>query len=172
MNDFFYDSCALILKFSIPGIFLSMVYDVFRLIRIGRNDRNHKVIPALRKRYFPCANERKRKNLSENILVFIEDILFWLIAAITEILAIYHINRGEIRIYCLMISVASFFIYRNTVGKLFLFLSTKILYLLRYFLYGIGCLILSPSLFLWKIAKRIVRFFQKYLRKNHSTNLF
>jgi hypothetical protein len=44
MNEFFYDSCTLILKFSIPGIFLAMVYDIFRLIRIGRNDLNHKPI--------------------------------------------------------------------------------------------------------------------------------
>ena len=176
MNEFFYDSCSLILKFSIPGILLSMVYDLFRLIRIGRNDRRHSPLDAWRKRYFPCppSDKRQRKhiNISEDILVFAEDILFCLIASFTEILAIYHINRGEIRIYCLMISVCVFFIYQKTVGKAFLILSTKILYLLRYVLYGVGCLILSPTLLFLKTVKRSARFFQKYFRKNHSENLF
>ena len=173
MNEFFYDSCTLILKFSIPGIFLAMVYDIFRLIRIGRNDLNHKPITALRKKYFPhMSDERKHKKMSEEWIVFTEDVLFWLIAAITEILAVYHINRGEIRIYCLMISVSGFFIYQRTFGKVFLFLSTKILYLLRYVFYGICCLVLSPSLFLWKILKRIGAYCKKHWKKHHVKNLF
>ena len=159
MTEFFYDSCSLIMKFLVPGVFLSMVYDVFRLIRIGRNDPCHKPIVALRKKFFSYepSSEQKQEKRSKNTIVFIEDILFWLIAAITEILSVYYINRGEIRIYCLMISIIGFFVYQRTIGKIFLFLSTKILYLLRYAFYALGCLILSPCLFFWKIGKRIFR---------------
>ena len=118
------------------------------------------------------SDERKHKKMSEEWIVFTEDVLFWLIAAITEILAVYHINRGEIRIYCLMISVSGFFIYQRTFGKVFLFLSTKILYLLRYVFYGICCLVLSPSLFLWKILKRIGAYCKKHWKKHQVKNLF
>ena len=174
MNDFFYDSCTLILEFSIPGIFLAMVYDAFRLLRIGRNDPHHKPLPDLKKKYFPrssCDLNGKRR-ISDGVLVFIEDIGFCLIAAFTEILAIYHINRGEIRIYCLMVSVVAFVIYQKTLGKLFLLISTRILYLLRYLAYGLGCLVLTPTLFIWKVGKRIAIFFKKAFHKKHSTNLF
>ena len=78
-----------------------------------------------------------------------EDILFFVIVAITEILATYHINEGEIRIYGLMISAIGFFVYQKTLGRMFIFFSKKILYLIRMIIYlilSIGMGFNSPGI--------------------------
>lgn len=168
MIAFFYDSWIIVLEFMIPGIFLGGVYDVFRLLRIARNDKTFKVIDAIRSHFFvkPIIFP-KRFKISESWIVFIEDISFFLIVAITEILATYYINNGEIRIYCLLISVIGFFSYQKTLGKLIIFFSTKILYLIRKTVYIIACVLLTP---LFHISKQMKKIFSAiYLtRKNKN----
>ena len=137
MNDFFYDSWISILKFIIPGIFLGAVYDIFRLLRISGNDQTNSAFKAIGDRYFPNRKKSARK-FSDTAIVFIEDILFFVIVAITE---------GEIRIYGLLISAIGFFAYQKTVGRMIIFFSKKILYLIRKIIYLIACLILTPVLF-------------------------
>jgi len=163
MIAFFYDSYGIILKFLIPGIFLGMVYDVFRLFRIARNDHRYRLGTAIKNHYFSKAsppvhsgNKKRKITLPEDLLVFTEDLIFFLIVSITEILTIYYVNGGEIRTYCLLFSVIGFFTYQKTVGALFIFLSRKILYLLRRCLYLFTCLILTPSFFVWKLLKKIL----------------
>ena len=146
MNDFFYDSWISILKFIIPGIFLGAVYDIFRLLRISGNDKTNSAFKAIGDRYFPNRKKSARE-FSDTTIVFSEDILFFVIVAITEILATFHINEGEIRIYGLLISAIGFFAYQKTVGRMIIFFSKKILYLIRKIIYLIACLILTPVLF-------------------------
>ena len=151
MIAFFYDSWIIILEFLIPGIFLGIVYDIFRLLRIARNDHSFKVIQAIKTRFFPNLSVLVKKvDITENWIVFMEDIVFFLIVAATEILATYHINNGEIRIYCLVISVIGFFAYQKTFGKIIIFFSTKILYLIRKTIYATACVLLIPLFFILK----------------------
>ncbi|MBR6744515.1 MAG: spore cortex biosynthesis protein YabQ [Clostridia bacterium] len=166
MNDFFYDSWLVILKFLIPGIFLGAVYDIFRLIRIARNDRTYNVRRAVERHFFPktVCNEKTKKYISEYALVLIEDILFFLIVAVTEILAIFHLNGGEIRMDCLMISVVGFFVYQKTLGRLIIFFSVKILYLIRRTIYLVVCVVLTPIFF---FSKQTVKCF-KLLRSKRK----
>ena len=151
MIRFFYDSCLMFFQFLIPGIFLGAVYDIFRIIRIARNDQTQRLSEAIRKRFFlekKISKKKREKNPSkrENVLIFMEDIFFFLIVAVTEILAVYYYNDGEIRIYCLMFSAIGFLCYQKTVGRLVIALSEKILYLLRKIIYFLVCLILKPLL--------------------------
>ena len=156
MIDFFYDSYHMFFQFLIPGIFLGMIYDFFRLIRIARNDQSFCLLQEIRKRYFQknetaeSFQEKYRKNLFETLFVFMEDVLFFLIVATTEILAIYHLNNGEIRISCLVFSAIGFLAYQQTVGRLIIFLSRKILYGFRRVLYFLVSLILVPTFFFLK----------------------
>ena len=162
MTAFFYDSWIIILEFLIPGIFLGAAYDIFRLLRIARNDKTFKVIEAIKKRFFTKSIDYAKKfEVSENWIVFIEDIVFFLIVAVTEILATYHINNGEIRIYCLLISVIGFFSYQITLGRLVIYLSTKILYLIRKTIYIIVCVLLTPPVLI-----------SKQIRKSFGGNIF
>lgn len=168
MTDFFYDSCALILKFLIPGIFLGIVYDIFRLFRIARNDKTYAPIPILQNRFFPdliFEKTTKKSFFSDTVLIFAEDILFFFLVAVTEVLTLFHLNGGEIRIYGLLFSAVGFFVYQKTVGNLLIFLSKKILYLFRRILYWIGYGVISPIFCLIKMIKRIASFFKNKQRK-------
>ena len=171
MMDFFYDSYSLILKFLIPGVFLGIVYDVFRLFRIGRNDKTHLVFVSLKRRFGWKSSRTKKRHISDVIWIFIEDILFFLIAAITEILVTYHLNGGEFRIYSLLLSLIGFFIYQKTVGNLLIYFSKKLLYLFRKIMYGICVAILLPCVAIGKIFRKILTKFRKVPLKEENTDL-
>lgn len=170
MINFFYDSWIIILKFLIPGICLGMVYDLFRLFRIAGNDPLYSVTNAIKKRYFPKSNSdrKSRKRISDTGLVFAEDILFFMIVAITEILATFHFNQGEIRIYCLLISAIGFFIYQKTVGRFIIFFSRKILYLTRRIIYLFACVMLTPTFYILRCSKKL---FSLLPRKKHDIRI-
>ena len=152
MNAFFYDSYELILIFFLPGVFLGMVYDLFRILRISRTAhltvsgvfydriRPKKPLCKMLSRFFHAKSLRA----ADRILVFIEDILFWLIAAVTEILLFFHTNGGEIRIYCLLASVIGFFLYHETFGKLVSFFAKQIIFLFRCLIYWLLYAIIYP----------------------------
>ena len=170
MISFFYDSWIIILNFLIPGIFLGMVYDMFRLFRIAGNDKTYSVTNAIKNRYFSKIHfgGKSRKHISDTVFVFIEDVLFFLVVAVTEILATFHFNHGEIRIYCLLISAIGFFIYQKTMGRLVIFLSSKTLYLIRRIIYWIVCLILTPTFYVLRFSKKLISFL---LRKRRSETI-
>ncbi len=163
MNEFFYDSYELILIFFLPGVFLGLVYDLFRILRISRTASlsvcgafYDKIRP--RKPLFQSlARFSRKKSLktADRILVFIEDILFWLIAAVTEILMIFHTNGGEIRIYCLLASVIGFILYHITFGKLVTFFAKQVIFLIRCLLYWLLYAIIYP---IRLIGKSMYRF--------------
>ena len=160
MNNFFYDSWIVILKFLIPGIFLGVVYDIFRFLRISRNDRTHSIKKALNERFFlkNTSDDKKRTiSFSEPAILFIEDTLFFIIVAITEVLAFFYFNNGEIRICCLIISAVGFFAYQKTIGNLIVFFLKKTLYVIRKTLYFVACTILIPAIFFLKIFKKSFR---------------
>ncbi len=175
MNDFFYDSYQLILIFFLPGIFLGIVYDIFRILRIGRTSdlsvggAFYEKIRPRKPLFAPVSRFLSAHPLkaADWVLVFIEDILFWLIAAITEILLIFHTNGGEIRIYCLIASVVGFFLYHQTLGKLITFFAKQIIFLLRCLIYWTLYAIIYPvklianfifRLAIWLYEKTIHRY--------------
>ena len=173
MIAFFYDSCSLILKFLLPGIFLGVVYDIFRLFRIGRNDKKYSVRDAIKKRFGRKSNAKikPKRKISIDLLVFLEDILFFLIVSLTEILSVYHINGGEIRIYGLLFSFLGFIIYQKTISALIIFLSKKILYAIRKLVYGCICFFLIPILFFAKIGFRLIEpIYQKIRKRSKMKN--
>ena len=164
MNTFFYDSYQLIFIFFLPGVFLGVVYDIFRILRISRTSdlpvsgtfydkiRPQKPLCALLARFF----QSKSLKTADRIFVFIEDILFWIIAAVTEILLIFHTNGGEIRIYCLLATIAGFFLYHETLGKVVAFFARQISFLLRCLIYWLLYDIIYP---VKQLGKALYRFF-------------
>lgn len=177
MIDFFYDSCLMFFRFLIPGIFLGIIYDVFRLIRIGRNDQTYRISKEIKKRYFPKkekpeGNKQKKRSKKidpDMIFIFLEDICFFLIVAVTEILAIYYLNNGEIRIYCLIFSAVGFFAYQKTIGKLIIFLSRKIIYLVRKTICFAICIFLTPAFFMLRKVQHLRN--SKNMRTKTSENV-
>ena len=80
------------------GFALGTVYDIFRIIR----------------RAFYIAG----KGVVTDIIYFICDILFFVIAAAVSAIFIFHVNNGRIRGIALFGSFAGFTLYYNTVGRL------------------------------------------------------
>ena len=152
MNGFFYDSYQLILIFLLPGVFLGIVYDIFRILRISRASElsvsgalYDKIRP--RKPLFRNTSrifKTKSIKIADKVIVFIEDILFWLIVAVTEILFIFHNNGGEIRIYCLLSSILGFILYNRTLGRLVTMFAKQIIFLFRCLIYWVLYAIIYP----------------------------
>ena len=160
MISFFYDSCFMFIRFLIPGIFSGLIYDVFRLIRIKRNCNFDSILKIIKIRYFPEKTKNKKNILVcrqsfHNLFIFIEDVCFFLIVFLIEALTIYHLNDGEIRIYCLIFSLIGFFCYQKTIGRLIIFISIKLLYLFRRIFCFFIFLILDPIVFIIKKIKKI-----------------
>lgn len=166
MTDFFYDSCFLVLRFLIPGIFLGALYDIFRFIRIARNDKTYALNVALKTKFRFQAKNKCPILISEDIILFIEDLLFFIIAAITEILAVYDFNNGEIRIYCLLFSVIGFIFYQKTIGHFLISVSRRLLYLYRRLLYFFACMVLIPIFFFLKFGKKLLKYITPAKEKN------
>ena len=164
MNEFFYDSYLLILLFLLPGVFLGIVFDVFRILRIGRTaditvagSFYDKIRPRGSlfggAKHFSVSKTAKTAN---TILIFIEDILFWLIAAIIEILFFFHTNGGEIRIYCLIFSALGFFLYNRTIGMLVIACAKQIIFCTRCLIYWIFYAILYPIKAIWHVIQKLL----------------
>lgn len=69
----------------------------------------------------------KTVNASSVIFVFIEDILFSIIASVVVTVFIFNINNGQVRWFALAGSAVGFFLYYMTVGKLIIFCAQKII---------------------------------------------
>ncbi len=159
MIAFFYDSYQLILFFLFPGILLGAVYDLFRILRLARTDPKGAIVPKL---YAHFKIERKVRLQSERkkerflyAMVFAEDVLFCLIAAVTEILLFYHLNGGVIRIYGLLLSALGFFLYRMSLGRLVIGMAKKIIRLGRQLIYIVFMVFLTPLILMTRLGKKV-----------------
>lgn len=90
----------ILISFFITGIIIGIVFDVFRITRRIFN------IP--------------------DILVYIEDILFWLISGGLIIFTTFLVNSGELRLYMLTSLCFGVLIYIICVSKYFILINTKI----------------------------------------------
>ena len=166
MNGFFYDSYQLILIFLLPGVFLGIVYDIFRILRISRASElaiSGGLYDKIRPRKplfgsFSRVFKTKSVKIADKIIVFIEDILFWLIAAVTEILFIFHTNGGEIRIYCLLASILGFILYNRTLGRLVTVFAKQIIFLFRCLIYWSLYAIIFPVKLITNGIQKIMRY--------------
>ena len=95
----------LFLIFSITGIVIGALFDIFR---------------ALRKSF-----------KTSNIITYIEDIIFWLLSGTLIIYNIWYFNDGEIRIYMFLGIIIGILIYLLTLSNIFSKISLLILNLLK-----------------------------------------
>ncbi len=96
-----------ILYSALVGFALGAVYDIFRIIRIAFHMSGRAGIT--------------------DVVYFVCDILFFVIAAIVSAIFIFHVNNGRIRGIALFSSLAGFMMYYHTVGRLVTMLSGLII---------------------------------------------
>lgn len=101
---------AFILYSGILGFLFGILYDFFRIIRLAFT------VPGIIGSG-KCKKVHKH-GVAVNILVFVCDILFFVIAGCITAIFIFHANDGKIRGIALFGSLVGFVIYYNTVGRL------------------------------------------------------
>lgn len=147
----FYGTYSAFIDAFVLGIVFGVIYDIFRMIRISRipclapQGKFYEFVKIPEKR---CAKSKKRKNIffafSDAVLTFIEDIIFWLIISAGEILFIYHVNGGVVRIYFVVFTFIGAALYFFTIGKITMYFSVRIIFLIRCLLYWSFYIIIYP----------------------------
>jgi hypothetical protein len=87
------------------GFGLGGVYDVLRFLRVLYGDGTH-------------IDRKGRKPRLFSLLLFLEDVIFSVMAALTLILLVYYTNDGQLRAPAVMGMAGGFFVYMQTVGRL------------------------------------------------------
>ncbi len=115
----------------VVGIFLSFYFDFFRTLR--RSFKHNK------------------------ITVFIEDIIFFLVAAFVTFLLLMARCNGEVRTYVIISIILGFIIYRITLSRLLLPVAVFLLKFFIKILNKTGSIITKSVLFIIKNAKKLLK---------------
>ena len=145
-------------------MFFGLLYDVFRISRVSRlpyiapSGRFYDLIKIPSESKISSFFIKKAFVFSDNVFTVLEDILFWLMVSISEILFIYHVNGGVVRIYFLLYSFLGAALYFFTFGKLTMYFAIRIIFLIRCLLYWIFCIIIYPIRFILLVSNRFLAF--------------
>ncbi|GHV11474.1 hypothetical protein FACS1894219_02670 [Clostridia bacterium] len=121
----------------IVGGALGVFYDVFRIIRV-----------AFKPRW---------------LSVFIQDLVFCLISAVTVILFLLHANSGRVRWFALLAFALAFVLYHMTLGRLVMFAATKIIAFIRATLAFLYSITIKPLLKLLNLLRRLIIKFARFI---------
>ncbi len=97
------------------GFVLGFVYDYFRIRRLCFSYAKTDVNTA--------DNKKKYRQLTENVIVFFEDVLFGFICSVFVCIFLYYVNSGRFRSLAFVGMIIGFIVYRKTLGKLVIFCS-------------------------------------------------
>ena len=139
------------------GIAAGFLYDLLRITRVFLGVHySRRAAKKIKELQLPLLEKRKKRGESRALgtVVFVEDLLFCLVAGIAMILLFYGANGGRIRMLAFVSAGAGFFLYRATLGRLMMVFSeviafcveTAVRYVLFFLLYPI---------------KRTIRFLRK-----------
>ena len=91
----------LFLIFSMTGIVIGILFDIFRILRITIK--------------------------TSNIITYIEDVLFWILTGLLILYNIWYFNDGEIRIFMFLGMILGILIYISTLSSIFIKIFSKLL---------------------------------------------
>lgn len=131
-----YNQLFCLLIFTITGITIGILFDVFRILR----------------KSFKTAD----------IITYLQDILFWLIAGSIILFSIFQFNHGEIRSYVFIGIMLGFVLYMITISKFIIKYSVFIIqwikkiisYPLHLLEKIIKSFIIKPIIFILNLAKK------------------
>ena len=95
------DQAYLFLVFSLTGVAIGILFDFFRILR--------------------------RTIKTNNIITYIEDILFWILTGLLLLFNIWFFNNGEIRVYMFLGIILGVLIYMSTLSNILIKVFSKIL---------------------------------------------
>lgn len=113
------------------GALVCVLYDLFRILRIMFG--------------------------AGRLLLFLEDLLFCLLAAGVVIIFLFHANSGEIRWFAMAGAVVGFFVYYNTVSRFFIFVMMKFIRLLKTVLKFVFKVTVAPIVKFFKLIGGFIK---------------
>ncbi|MBQ1244393.1 MAG: spore cortex biosynthesis protein YabQ [Clostridia bacterium] len=155
---------SLVLLYSLfLGLFLGCAYDVIRLSRIAVGVRYKNVsetpfdFSSLRivGRYIKKGDAKEKRGNFLSVFICIGDILFFVFAAICISVFTYHFNSGEFRFFILFGAVLGFLLYYLTLGRVVLYLSSKIILFIKILLLYTSFFVFYPFSFVFLKIYRV-----------------
>jgi len=133
---------------TILGIGLGAFYDLFRITRVFLGMHySRRAAKRLHEMQLPLLGQKRRRGESRalGIVIFLEDLLFCIVAGLLLVVLFYEVNSGRFRFPALLCAGAGFLLYRGTLGRIVMlfseviafFIETGIRYLLFFTLYPI-----------------------------------
>ena len=136
MNVETINQAYLFLIFILNGILIGTVFDVFRILRKSFN--------------------------TPNFVTYIEDVLFWIIAALIVMYSLFVFNNGRFRAYIFIGVFLGIAIYMLFLSKFVVNISVKIISFIKKIIYIIYKVISYPVSILYKIIiKPLIQIFTK-----------
>ncbi len=108
----------------------------------------------------------KRRTLKTGVvIVSLEDILYWLVAAVLLFITVYNSNSGEMRGYIFIGNVIGVVLYEATLSKIIINSSVMVITLIKKILLFIFKIVCYPFKFIYKIFKVPICFIFRQISK-------
>lgn len=91
----------IVISFFLSGIIIGLLFDIFRITR--------------------------KSFKTPNIIIYIEDVLFWILTGVIILTTIFLCTDGQIRLYMIFVLITGAFIYFALISKYFIKINVKIL---------------------------------------------
>lgn len=143
MNTDIYSQLYSLAIFFIVGVFIGILFDLFRIIR--------------------------RTFKTNDIITYIEDIIFWILVGLILLFSIFFFNKGELRSYVFIGLAIGFITYILTISKYFIRTSVNILTYIKEVLYKIFkviYIIVDKSIL--EIFRVIIKNMSKFAKKRNK----
>ena len=145
----------------VVGVFLGVVYDIFRVRRIS---------------YALSDNVSRTKNIRDKIegmFIILEDTLFFLICSVVMSIFMFYMNSGKFRAIAFFGALCGFIVYYKTVGRLVIACSKYIIGFIKYILRKIYSIFLLPLLHILRflitmIVGRLIIYVFTYIKMNRD----
>ena len=139
------------------GLGLGAFYDLFRITRVflgvHYSRRAASRLQSIRLPYLRPWRKREESRLL-GIVVFLEDLLFCIIAGISLVLLFYEANDGKFRFLALLCAAAGFLTYRGTLGRLVMMFSEIIAFAIDAAIRYAAFFIALPFRMLYRLIRR------------------
>ena len=117
----------ILVSFFITGACIGVLFDVFRVSR--------KIFKT------------------PNILIYVEDVLFWLLTGLLVLFVIYTFTDGQIRLYMILMLILGSFIYFTLISKYFILINQRIAQVIK-----------KTMFFLISPIKKVIKFLKNLLK--------
>lgn len=139
MENSIINQTNLFIIFILNGIFIGILFDFFRILR--------------------------KSFKTSDIITYIQDILFWILAGISILYSIFRFNNGEIRLYIFIGILLGITFYTLIFSKFFININVTIIKYISNTIRSIIKILLIPFIKLLKILRIIFNIFSNFFKK-------